>query len=296
MRTDFVFKGMMVPVFTPFMDDKKLTINYDMIDKYCHHLKSMGMHGVMVHGMTGEVTTLKLEERMKLTEKWMEVTRKYDMKMLLNIGGTDLTDIYTMAEHAEKLKIDAVMVMPDLFYRPYAEEDLVMYIKDICMRMPTRPVFYYHIPMMTGVCVDMYRWMKMMEKEISMFAGLYWAHDQLDHVMLLKEKMPTYNYIIATGISMMGYMMQGFDAISMMAMNICPEMMKEMYDHMMNYRMREAMMLHSKMSKRFWDMMRLDIDMDWVTAMKLEMNKIMNMGPLRKPKMTMNRWWWMGRC
>lgn len=139
--------------------------------------------------------------------------------------------------------------------------------------------------------VDMYRWMKMMEKEISMFAGLYWAHDQIDHVMLLKEKMPTYNYIIATGISMMGYMMQGFDAISMMAMNVCPEMMKEMYDHMMNYRMREAMMLHGKMSKRFWDMMRLDTDMDWVTAMKLEMNKIMNMGPLRKPKMTMNRWW-----
>lgn len=123
-----------------------------MIDKYCHHLKSMGMHGVMVNGMTGECTTLTMMERKKLTEKWLEVTRKYDMKMLLNIGGSDLTDMYEMAEHAEKLRVDAVMVMPDLFFKPCVVEDLVMYIKDICMRMPTRPLFYYHIPMMTGVC------------------------------------------------------------------------------------------------------------------------------------------------
>lgn len=142
----------------------------------------------------------------------------------------------------------------------------------------------------------MLRCMRMMEKEIQMFAGLYWAHDQIDHVMLLKEKMPTYNYIIATGISMMGHMIQGFEAISMMSMNICPEMMKEMYDHMMHYRMREAMMVHGKMNKRIWDMMRLDTDMDCVMAMKMEMNKLMGMGQLRKPKMTMNRLWWMGRC
>jgi len=294
MRTDFVFKGMMVPVFTPFNDDKKLTINYDTIDKYCHYLKTKGMDGVMVLGMTGECTTMMLDERMKLAEKWMEATRKYDMKMLLNIGGTDLPQIYALAEHAEKLRVDAVMIMPDLFYKPCTEEDLILYMKDICMRMPTRPIFYYHIPMMTCVRFDMLRCMRMMEKEISMFAGLYWADDRIDHVMLLKEKMPTYNYIIATCISMAAHMLHGFEAFSMMAMNICPDMMKEMYDHMMNHRMREAMMLHCKMSKRIWDLLRCDTDMDFVMAMKMEMNKTMMMGPLRKPKMTMMRMWWMG--
>lgn len=126
------------------------------------------------------------------------------------------------------------------------------------------------------------------------FSSSIRADDKIDHVMLLKEKLPSYNYIIATGISMMGHMIQGFEAISMMAMNICPEMMKEMYDHMLNHRMREAMMLHCKMSKRVWDMLRCDTDMDWVMAMKMEMNKMLNMGPLRKPKMTMMKMWWMG--
>lgn len=162
MKTDFMFKGMMVPVFTPFMDDKlvillrfqsnenwfkfnsnilcfydrKRMVNYDVIDKYAHHLKNMGMHGIMVNGMTGEGMTLTMDERKKLAEKWLEVARKYELKMVLNIGGIDLPEIYELAEHAEKLKIDAVMLMPDLFYRPRVEEDLVMYLKDIMLHMP----------------------------------------------------------------------------------------------------------------------------------------------------------------
>lgn len=110
------------------------------------------MHGVMLHGMTGEGFTLTLEERKKLTEKWHEVTRKYDMKMLVHIGGMDLPDVYELAEHAEKLKVDAVMVMPDLFYKPHTEEDLMYHLKDIMAHMPTRPMFYYHIPMTDVHC------------------------------------------------------------------------------------------------------------------------------------------------
>lgn len=130
---------------------RKRTVNYDVIDKYAHHLKSMGMHGIMLHGMTGEGMTLTMDERKKLTEKWLEVTRKYELKMVVNIGGIDLPEIYELAEHAEKLKVDAVMLMPDLFYRPRTEEDLVLFLKDIMIHMPTRPVLYYHIPMMTEV-------------------------------------------------------------------------------------------------------------------------------------------------
>lgn len=138
-------------MFTPFNDDKKYTVNYDVIDKYGQYLKSTGMNGVMVNGMTGEGMCLTLDERKKLAEKWMEVTRKYEMKMLLNIGGMDVADVYELATHAEHLKVDAVMVLPDLFYKPKTEEDLVYYMKDITKYMPSIPMFYYHIPMMTEV-------------------------------------------------------------------------------------------------------------------------------------------------
>jgi len=270
----------------------------DMIDKYAHHLKSMGMHGVMVHGMTGEGTVMTMEERMRMTEKWHEATRKYDMKMLVNIGGMDLPSVYMMAEHAEKLKVDAVMMMPDMFYKPMTEEDLMMYMKDVMMHMPTRPVMYYHIPMMTHVNMDMHRFMHMMDKENTMFAGLYWTHEHMDMLMMMKQKMPHMNYIIGTMSSMMGWMAEGMEAISMTAMNMMPEMMKEMYNLMMNKKMNEAMMVHDKMNKRIWDMFRMEndmhMDMDWMMMMRMEMEKMfptMKMGPMRRPKMTMNKMW-----
>lgn len=57
--------------------------------------------------------------------------------------------------------------------------------------------------------VDMMRWIKMMDKECPMFCGLYWCHDHMDMMMMLKQKMPHMNYICATMSSMMGWMSQG---------------------------------------------------------------------------------------
>lgn len=292
MKTDFVFKGMMVPVFTPFIDDKKLTVNYDIIDKYAHHLKTIGFHGVMVLGSTGEGMTLTIEERMRLAEKWYEVTRKYDLKMLLNIGGVALPEIYILAEHAEKLKVDAVMLMPDLFYKPKIEEDLVYYIKDIVKYIPTRPVFYYHIPIMTDVYLDWYKFLTIIEKEVPYFAGFYWADDKIDRVLFLKEKMPNYLYIIGAFTSIMGYMVEGFEAISMPLMNLFPELIVELYGYMINYKIHEAVVVKEKIYKRFYDLFRYDMDIDYLLLIKSEMDKIyptMKMGPVRRPKITMSK-------
>lgn len=292
MRTDFNFKGMMVPVFTPFIDDKKRTINYDVIDKYAHHLKTMGFHGVMVNGSTGEGMTLTVDERVKLAEKWFEVTRKYDLKMLLNIGGLDLPELYLLAEHAEKLKVDAVMVMPDLFYKPKTEEDLFYYIKDIVTRMPTRPVLYYHIPIMTEVHLDWFKFLHLIEKEIPLFAGFYWADDKIDRVVFLKEKLPNFLYIIGTFTSLMGFMTEGFEAISMPLMNLFPEFIKDMYNLILDNKVREAIVVKEKLYKRFNEIFRLDMDVDYLVLIKTEMEKIfpaLRMGPVRRPKITMNK-------
>lgn len=101
--------------------------------------------------MTGEGMCMTMEERMRMTEKWHECCRRHGMKMMVNIGGMDLPSVYMMAEHAEKLQVDCVMMMPDMFYKPMTEEDLMMYMKDVMCHCPTRPMMYYHIPMMTGV-------------------------------------------------------------------------------------------------------------------------------------------------
>lgn len=122
-----------------------------MIDKYAQHMKSKGMHGVMVNGATGEGMTLKLDERKKMAEAWITAAKKHQLKMLLQIGGADIADVYDMAKHAEELGVDAVLLLPPLFYRPYTEEDLVHYMREVAQYVPSRPLLYYHIPMFTKV-------------------------------------------------------------------------------------------------------------------------------------------------
>lgn len=136
------------------------------------------------------------------------------------------------------------------------------------------------------IAVDLLRLLRLAEKELPMLAGLYYAHDYIDRVMLLKEKLPYFNYIIGTGTSIEGHLVQGFEAISMIAMNLYPEMIKELYDRLKDFKLREAMLVRDKLVKRIFDTMRLDTDVDLVEIMKKEMSKTLNMGPLRKPRTT----------
>lgn len=122
-----------------------------MIDKYGHYLKSKGIQGVLVNGVTGEGTTLRIDERKRLAEEWLKVCRKYGLSMVLCIGGCDIDDLYQLCEHAEKIGVDCITLLPDLFYKPRCEEDLVEYFKYVSKYCPTRPVYYYHIPEHTDV-------------------------------------------------------------------------------------------------------------------------------------------------
>lgn len=68
---------------------------------------------------------------------------------MTQIGGT--SDVYELANHAEKLEVSAVLCLPDYFFRPTVEEELVDYLKNIAEYCPTRPLYYYHIPQFSNV-------------------------------------------------------------------------------------------------------------------------------------------------
>lgn len=278
------------------------------------------MHGVMVNGMTGEGMTLRVEERKRLTEEWFKVTRKHQLTMLLNIGGTNIADVYDMAEHAEKLGVDGILVLPDLFFRPVVEEDLLSYIRDVSKYAPSIPILYYHIPFMTNIrckylntnvfdcfcfffvenllviliqiliflwrnTVQMSRFYDLAEKEISNFGGIYYADGNLDTAA--ETWKAGREVIMAMGTVMLGTLATGFDAVSMTVMNIVPEWIVELHDHVLNYRWKEAAVVQGKIIKRVRDIWTNDEDL--IVKMKMEFNKLntgFKLGPTRKPKWT----------
>lgn len=126
-------------------------MNYDVIDEYCKYLKTNGVNGILVNGTSGEGSCLRLDERKRLAEVWLAASKKYGVTFMLQIGGCDILSVFELAEHAEKIGVDCVLCLPDLFFKPKMEEDLVTYIKDIARHCPTRPLYYYHIPRMSSV-------------------------------------------------------------------------------------------------------------------------------------------------
>lgn len=126
-------------------------VDYEIIDKYCCYLKTKGVNGVLINGTSGEGTCLRLSERKRLAEEWLTACRKYDVTMMIQIGGCDILSVFELAQHAEKIGVDCILTLPDLFFKPKIEEDLVQYIKSIAQYCPTRPLYYYHFPRMSGV-------------------------------------------------------------------------------------------------------------------------------------------------
>lgn len=295
------FKGMMCPTFTPFNNDKMCSINYGMIDRYCQFLKSKGMQCLMINGWTGEGMTMSCEERMKCADEWWKACQKYGMKMCMCIGGMPMAEMYRMCEQAEQMKCDSVMLMPDMCYgRWMCEEDMMMWMKDMCSHMPTRPCMYMYMPQMQCSRMDMMKFMCMMEKECPMFAGMcYCCMDScsMDQMMMMRSMKPNMTHMMCCMMSMMGGMMDGMEAMCMPMMNLCPEMMCQMYDCMMNNKMSDAMMMREKMMKCWMDWMNNPTytQMSPMMMMKMEWNKMnpqMSMGPMRMPKMTMQHMMW----
>lgn len=126
-------------------------IDYNKIDAYAVWLKTQGITGLLINGTVSEGTNLTTDERKRLTEEWWKACRKYDLVLMAQIGGTSIKDVFELAQHAEKCGISAVLCLPDLFFRPTVEEELVDYFVNISKYCPTRPLYYYHIPQFTNV-------------------------------------------------------------------------------------------------------------------------------------------------
>lgn len=71
--------------------------------------------------------------------------------MMVQIGGTGIGDVCDLAKHAEEIKVDFILCLPDIYFKPKTEADLVKYFQHVAKYCPTRPLYLYHFPRMTGV-------------------------------------------------------------------------------------------------------------------------------------------------
>lgn len=229
------FKGLMAPTFTPF--DDRGEVNYSLIKPYAELLKSKGITAILVNGTSGEGMSLSLEERKNVTQKWSDVCKTLDILLMVQISGCSFSDVIQLAQQAEHLKVDGVLCLPELYFKPKTIEKLVDCLGDIASYCPSIPLYYYHIPMFTQVDLPMASFMEIAQKKISSFAGVKYTSGDLEKgIQCLKYG----QVFLGSDTILAGALVLGFESAIMTSLNIKPEMSIEIIKLIKNGKINEA--------------------------------------------------------
>jgi N-acetylneuraminate lyase len=145
-------------------------------------LRESGVRGAFICGTTGESLSLTVEERMAVTEAWVEAVGG-QMPIVVHVGSNSVVDARTLAAHAGHCGASAIAVMAPNFFKPMLD-DLIAYCAAIADAAPGTPLYYYDIPTMTGVPIPTARFLEQAAKSIPTLHGIKFTNNDL---MTLQE-------------------------------------------------------------------------------------------------------------
>ncbi len=147
----FHLSGLIPATFTPLNTDGSL--NLGLIEPMVDFLISQKLTGLYVCGSTGEGVSLSTAERKTVAAAFVKATRGR-VPVILQVGHTSLVEAQELAAHAQEIGADAISAVPPFYFKPPTLEANVRCMAQIAGAAPDLPFYYYHIPQMTGVQVD----------------------------------------------------------------------------------------------------------------------------------------------
>ncbi len=162
-------KGLIAATFAAYKEDG--SINLDIIPSYVEYLIEQGVKGVFVCGTNGEGLSLSVEERMAITEKYILAVNKRIL-VFVHVGHSSITEAKRLATHAQKFEADYISSVSAFYFKPTSVANLVECMAEVALAAPQLPFFYYHIPTLTGIQIDMIEFLKLAEVQIPTLAGI----------------------------------------------------------------------------------------------------------------------------
>ena len=169
------FEGLIAAPFTP-MSDRDVII-YDQIDEYHTYLVKNRIVGAFINGSTGETASLTQKEKMKVTEAWVKAARGSQFKIINLVGGTSYLECIENAQHSAALGVDAIAIVAPYYFKPAGAKQLAEFCAVIADKVPQIPVYFYNIPVLSGVNIPMLDFLKEANHIIPNLAGVKYTHE-----------------------------------------------------------------------------------------------------------------------
>ena len=162
-------EGLIAAAFTPLNGDGSL--NLGMIPALTEKLINDQVAGIFVCGSNGEGPNMTIDERMQVAEAFVKAAKKRIL-IIVHVGHTSIAESRKLALHASEIGADAFSAVAAFYFKPNSVEALVHCMADIAGAAPDIPFYYYHIPTLTGVGMDMVDFLKIAEPLIPNLAGI----------------------------------------------------------------------------------------------------------------------------
>ncbi|XP_045502873.1 N-acetylneuraminate lyase-like [Colias croceus] len=280
--SSFDLYGLIAPVFTPL--DAAGEVDYDIIPKYAKYLAKQKITGILVGGTTGEFASLDIEERNNILDAWVSVAKPYNLKVLAQVGGAPLPDVIKMVKFADKRKVDGIMTLPELYFRPRTADQLVAYLEVVSNAAPSLPLIYYHFPMMTGVNVNVAEFFTIAKSRLPKFMGMKADLEVATHV----ADQLTDGRVIYVANHLLGpSALMGHDSSIATVNNIFPSLASDIVRLTTKGEVSQAKKLQEKLNSLVDG---ITCNGDFVPSMKVAMELVtgVKVGPPRMPQKPLN--------
>lgn len=169
-------EGLVAAPFTAMNQDG--SINLDIIESQADSLAQNKVVGAFLCGTTGESLSLSVPERKQIMSRWADVAPG-ELTVIAHVGHCALPAAKELAAHAQNIGLHAIGAMPPVFFRPRNIEELVTWCVEIANAAPKLPFYYYHLPSMTGVDVQIADFLNAAKNKIPTLVGAKFTHHNL---------------------------------------------------------------------------------------------------------------------
>jgi N-acetylneuraminate lyase len=161
--------GLLAAPFTPMNADG--TINFNKVPDVVDLLIDNKVKGMFVCGSTGEGPSLTTEERKELAAAFVKAADKR-LAVFVHVGHNSITEARQLAEHAQQIGADYISATPSTYFKVDTIDLLVSCLLEISKGAPSLPLYYYNIPSLTGINLDMVKLLERAGEVIPSFAGI----------------------------------------------------------------------------------------------------------------------------
>lgn len=169
-------EGLIAAPFAPL--NAKDEVMYDFIPEYYEFLEKNKVVGAFINGSTGEGVSLSQAEKRKITEKWTSIgSVRKTMKIINLVGGTSYQECIESAIHSQENEVDAIAILAPYYFKPAGAKQLAEFCAKIAASVPDMPVYFYHIPVLTGCNVSMIDFLKEASPIIPNLVGIKYTHE-----------------------------------------------------------------------------------------------------------------------